>query len=103
MVILDMTMPIFSKGIGKNSSQLRALAGRDVMAKMKYYDLDIPVVVITQFDIFGRHGDVMAVSDLSNQLSNEYGDFYRGCVYYDEKNDLWKKKLKGLVEIIFDV
>lgn len=103
VIILDMTMPVFSKGNGQNSSQLRALAGRDIMAKMKYYDINIPVVVITQFDIFGRHGDVLEVGDLSNQLFNEYSDFYRGCVYYDEKNDLWKKKLKGLLEMIFDV
>ncbi len=100
MIILDMSMPNFDPKEGKQPA-LKALAGKDIMVKMKYRNINIPVIIVTQFDIFGRHSDVISIDDLISGLELEFPDIFHGCIFYNTQSKLWEKELVDVIGGLF--
>ncbi|MCF7499038.1 response regulator [Pseudoalteromonas sp. L1] len=100
IIILDMSMPNFDPKPGERPS-LKALAGKDIMTKMQYRKVSVPVIVVTQFDIFGRHSDAISIDKLSDDLKKDFPKIFRGCVYYNPQSKSWEQELlKVTSEII---
>ena len=100
IIILDMSMPNFDPKPGGKPS-LKALAGKDIMTKMQYRKVSVPVIVVTQFDIFGRHSDAVSIDKLSVDLKKDFPEIFRGCVYYNTQSKSWEQELlKVTSEII---
>lgn len=103
LIILDMSMPTFDPVKGRTNATPRPLAGKDIMSKLHYRSINIPVVILTQFDVFGRLSDAVGLEDLTNDLSDSFPDNFKGCVFYDPQSSLWSNELvtviKGILEI----
>jgi len=99
LLILDMSMPTFDQKEG-TSAPIKPLAGRDVLSKLKYKKSPLKVIVVTQFDIFGRMSDTIDLQDLENTLEENFRDNFVGCVYYDPRSSSWSD---NLVELVKDV
>ncbi|EJG0960541.1 hypothetical protein C4G95_RS15995 [Vibrio parahaemolyticus] len=101
IIILDMSMPNFDPKPGGKPS-LKALAGKDIMTKMQYRKVSVPVIVVTQFDVFGRHSDAVSIDKLNDDLRKDFPDIFWGCVYYNTQSKSWEQELLKLASEIVD-
>lgn len=102
IVLLDMSMPTFDAREGATST-IKPLAGRDVLSKLKYKQSKVKVIVITQFDVFGRMTDTIELKDLELNLQENFSDNFKGCIYYDPRSSVWNEKLVKLIKGISEV
>lgn len=96
LIILDMSLPTFT-GVKGEAGRMRALGGRDILEIMEYEERKIPVIVFTQFDVFGRSKDIVSLQDVHLDLSKSFSDFYLGSVMYDSRYEKWKVDLSELI------
>lgn len=97
LIFLDMTMPSFDAKSGKkeHDRSLRTLAGRDIIIKMAYRKIKIPTLIVTQFEVFGRHNQITPIEEITNELMEQYPDIVYGCVLFDFQSDSWKSQLNN--------
>ena len=100
-LILDMSMPTFDKTPIEKGGSFRMYAGKEILRQMERRKIKIPVILVTQFDLFGPEDDRKSLAELSEELSFVYNDMYRGAVYYNPAHNNWKDDLqKKLFEIL---
>jgi len=97
LLLLDMSMPTFDQKEG-TSAPIKPLAGRDVLSKLKYKKNQLKVIVITQFDIFGRMSDTIDLQDLEENLKDTFSSNFTGCIYYDPRSSSWSDNLIELIK-----
>lgn len=103
IILLDMTMPSFdSKQNVESISEVkkRALAGRDIVQTMNYRCIQSSVIIVTQFDVFGRHNQLTSIEEIATDLILTYPNLVKGYVLWDYQGDSWKDTLKKLIEEI---
>jgi CheY-like chemotaxis protein len=98
LVILDMTLPNFDAGPDEPGGQIHPLGGRELLEQMLRFQIEVPVVVVTQFETFGKGSRQMNLRALHEQLQREYGHIYKGAVYYHAAIHGWKESLGSLIE-----
>ncbi|MEN3756043.1 response regulator [Aeromonas veronii] len=103
LVILDMSMPTFDAVDGQISATPRPLAGKDVMSKLHYRGNKTPIIILTQFDVFGRLNDVVGIEDLKSDLKSSFPDNFKGCVFYDPQGSTWISELLSIVNEVLKV
>ncbi|MDP2524312.1 hypothetical protein Q8W30_17240 [Neptunomonas phycophila] len=96
LIILDMSLPTFS-GKQEDRGRMRALGGKDILEIMDYEDIKTPVIIFTQFDVFGRNKDIISLNDIHSEISKNFSDFYLGSVMYDSRSSEWKRELIDLL------
>lgn len=93
-VLLDMSMPNFD-----NSDQPpETFAGRDLLRQCKLRGISKPTVVVTMLDLFGTPPDQLTLSELNEQLTNEFFPQYLGIVYYSSAHEGWKAELAYMIQ-----
>jgi CheY-like chemotaxis protein len=97
LILLDMTLPTYDVGPDEPGGQIHPLGGRQFLAQMDRFDIQVPVVVVTQFETFGKDRDVMTLTDLDIDLRKRYGNIYRGTVYYHAAIEDWKESLRQYI------
>ncbi|EGX6953627.1 response regulator [Aeromonas hydrophila] len=101
LLILDMTLPPF---VGENEAtrgDLRPLAGKEIIEKINYYAIPLKIIVITQFDVFGRHSKVVDHKDLFKELHNDYPLLLAGSIYFSAQSTSWKKELSEILDKLY--
>jgi CheY-like chemotaxis protein len=101
IILLDMTMPSFdSKQNVEIMSEVkkRALAGRDIVQTMNYRCINSHVIIVTQFDVFGRHNQLTSIEEIATDLIHTYPNLVKGYILWDYQGDSWKDSLKKLIE-----
>lgn len=97
-LLLDMSMPNFDISANEPSGGAQEnFAGRDLLMQMKMRNRKIPTIVVTMFDGFGEGAGRVSIHDLGAQMSDSFGDFYIGHVYYNQAQDAWKEELAVLL------
>ncbi|WP_261138514.1 response regulator [Serratia quinivorans] len=103
ILLLDMTMPTYEvEEKSKPDNKMRTLAGKDVITKMAYRKKLIPTIIVTQFDVFGRHNHLSSIKDIAEELIHTYPDIVKGYVLFDLQSESWKKDLKVHIEKILN-
>jgi len=97
VLILDMSMPTFDPVDNNTFPTPRPLAGKDVLSKLHYRKIHLPVIVLTQFDVFGRVVDVISLNELTKDLMDDFPNNFRGCVFYDPRSSKWIGELINLL------
>jgi CheY-like chemotaxis protein len=97
LVLLDMTIPTYDSYPGEVGGKPQNFGGKEFLAQMDRFDIFIPVIVVTQFESFGQGSEKMDLPELDNELSNEFGNVYRGAIYYHTALESWKQKLADLI------
>lgn len=94
VVLLDMTLPTYDIDINEDGGRPQHYAGRDILRQMDRRQVLIPVIVITQFDVFGKGTDALTRAQLDEQLKKEHPSNYMGTIYYNVASVAWKNELK---------
>lgn len=92
LLLLDMSMPSFDIGSSEpGGGTPESFAGKELMIQMKLRSINIPVIVITQYDSFEE--GTISLEDLSSSFEDEFADFFLGAVYYNSAVAGWKSEL----------
>lgn len=94
VILLDMTMPNYdSREPMNNDGKMRTLAGHDVITKMAYRGIKTPTIIVTQFEVFGRHSSLKPIEEIAKELIDNYPDIVKGYVLFDLQSEIWKTEL----------
>lgn len=95
VILLDMSMPSYDVTPKDPSGGVpESFAGVDFLSHMDLMGLNIPVVVVTQFENF----EDMHVNVLIEQLCKEYKDIFMGWIYFKSTSSEWKYKLSEVIK-----
>ncbi|CDI07356.1 response regulator [Agrobacterium pusense] len=99
-VLLDMTLPNYDVGPEEPGGRTtHSFGGRELLKQMDRFDIDIPVIVITQFETFGKSPDTMDLAELDIRLAKDHKN-YVASIYYHASMHGWKDKLKSCIASI---
>lgn len=93
-VFLDMSLPMYEIG----RERPRAFGGKAILQYLNNLDRKESVVVVTQFQTIGEGKDLVDLTTLQRQLSEEFPVQFRGLIFFSEKSDSWKSDIETLVE-----
>lgn len=91
MALIDMTIPSFEISREHPTSRIRKYGGRDILIEIDRREIDLPSVVITQYQVFDD-GEI-TLELLDKELENEFPTLYKGSVYYNSSLMDWQDKL----------
>ena len=94
LLLLDMSMPVFSSAVKDSSGRELHLAGRDILFQMKRKKISLRTIIITQYEDFGG----IPLKMLHQNLCDEFSENYIGYVYYSVTQDRWRHELAELLE-----
>lgn len=101
LVLLDMTLPNYEAGPDEpGGGTTHSFGGREFLKQMERFDIATPVVVVTQFETFGKPPQSLNLEELDAQLSREHGSIYRGAVYYHASIHGWRDALRSRCEAV---
>lgn len=92
-LLLDMTLPTYDVTKHEDGFQIEAFAGINVLREMKRRQIQIPTVVVTQFETLGEGVEKMSLSELRKHLEVQYPEIYLGTIFYAPGESSWMPKL----------
>jgi DNA-binding NarL/FixJ family response regulator len=102
LILLDMSMLTFDITSDEKGGRPRHYAGKEIILKMQYRNIDTPVIVITQFENFGEGNSRMNLKDLTKQLENINYKGYQETIFYNMVGSDWQEKLLSRIKLIMD-
>jgi CheY-like chemotaxis protein len=93
-LILDMSLPRY-KG---DDTEIKHLAGKDILIYMKHRRLGLPTAILTQHDVFGHHDDQVPLKQLRQELSLRFNKFLCSVIAWESSSNEWKVQLKSIME-----
>lgn len=98
IILLDMSMPTYDISLQEPSGGApENYAGKDLMAQMRLRTINIPVIIVTMFDIFGEAPYRKSLDQVVDDLKAGYSPPFRGYVYYNSSQEGWRGALKQLI------
>lgn len=94
VILLDMTMPTYDISENEDGGRPQHYAGREILRQMDRRRVTVPVIVITQFDVFGDGPEALNRTQLDYELKRDHSPNYQGTVYYNAASNSWKGELK---------
>tara|TARA_Y100000780_G_scaffold215862_1_gene218679 strand:+ start:6292 stop:6750 length:459 start_codon:yes stop_codon:yes gene_type:complete len=102
LVLLDMSMPSFDKtNEDPSGGTPESFAGDEFLAHMSLMQINVPVIIVTQYDNFGADENQKNLDALKEELRNNYNSIYVGTVYYQISTTGWHRSLKELIRTVF--
>jgi CheY-like chemotaxis protein len=97
LLILDMSMPTFEITPKESGGRPRAFAGKEVLSQMTRRHINVPVIIVTQFETFGDGENKKSLEELRNELEELRDPKYKGTIYYSAGQDSWKTELSSYI------
>lgn len=94
VILLDMTMPTYDVSANEDGGRPQHYAGREILRQMDRRQVNIPVIIITQFDVFGDGPEALTRMQLDRELKIDHSSNYRGTIYYNAASNSWKGELE---------
>ena len=89
IILLDVSMNTYDTKRDDNGEQ-EPLAGANILRFMKLRHIKTPVIIVTMYESFV---DGVRINALDERFEAQYGDIYKGFVYFNLKNEDWKEEL----------
>lgn len=105
LILLDMTMPSFEKSPEKVDieNSLKTLAGQSIISKMSYRNINIPTIIVTQFEVFGRFNSITPIEEITKELMDLHPKIVKGSILFDVQTQVWQEQLQHMIKgITFD-
>jgi len=92
LLILDMTLPE-----NDDETELIILAGTDLLDLMKFMKIFTPTVLLTGYDRFGRHEEMIELTELERKLYKQFPKILKDVIFYNSTSEDWKNRLSTLL------
>ncbi len=96
-VLFDMTLPNYDTGPEEPGGKMHIFGGREFLRQMDRFGIAVPVIVVTQFETFGKARSSIGLAELDRELRQEHPSLYLGSVYYNAAISGWKDDLRKLI------
>lgn len=96
LLILDMSMPTFDRTDTTHGGRFRALAGRDIAAKLVKLKRIVPFVILTGYKDFSVNSQCLSIEQIDESLRS-IGNDYKGCIVFDSTDSVWKERLSEVI------
>ena len=97
LLILDMTLPTFDRSPGQREGRLRPLGGYEFMRKLKLRNVELAVVIVSQFEYFGEGNNRVTFAQITETCRREFPHMFLGSVHFRQAVDTWKDELSSLI------
>jgi CheY-like chemotaxis protein len=98
LIILDMSLPTFDMGPSESGGRPQGFGGTELMRHMERIEKEFPVVVVTQWERFGKKPKEIGLPELSRRLAEEHPTMFRGLVYFSTNHQAWRGELQKLIK-----
>jgi CheY-like chemotaxis protein len=92
-LLLDMALPTYDITDNEDGFQTEAFAGNRILHEMKRRGINIPTVIITQFETLGEGAERKSLPELQKMLADNFPAIYRGTIFYSPGESSWMPKL----------
>lgn len=96
LIILDMSLPTYDITHTETGGEMKAMAGKDILKRMKNRKVNTPVIIVTQFDVFGEKQ--VSLSSLNEEFKELYNHLWQGTVSYDKLT--WQMELDEIISML---
>ena len=93
LVLLDMTIPTFDITPKEDGGRSQPFGGRMLLSEMIRHRIQTKVIVVTQFDVFGKGRDEITLKELHQVLLDQFPTIYFGAVHFSVSVTGWKDEL----------
>lgn len=93
LILLDMSLPVFSSSESTNFDPFGGLA---FLREMKRKNISTSVIIVTQYEIFGE-GEFQKTSKVIDEECKKCFKNYKGIIIYSSVNNEWKEKLVKMI------
>lgn len=101
-LVLDMTLPTFDRTPFESGGRIRIYGGKDVLRQIDRKKIQIPVIVVTQFESFGPSDNKLSLQQLGQELKSAHPHTFKGIIYYNTTLNNWQNELESLLLKIKD-
>jgi DNA-binding response OmpR family regulator len=101
LILLDMAMKNFDLTVDEDGGRPHSFAGKEILRQMQRKRLEVPTIVVTQFDRFGEEADYVTIDELKGELEKRFKN-YVGTVQYRSNIDSWKDALVDLINGVIE-
>lgn len=96
LLLLDISMPNYDISSEDSGGAWMPLAGKKILKEMYLRDIPTKAIVVT---MHGSFDDGTKITELDNELKEQFSENYIGYVFYSQINEEWKNKLSQLLNI----
>lgn len=96
LMILDMSLPTYDITHTETGGEMKPVAGKEILRRMQNRKINTPVIIVTQFDVFGEKQ--VSLNSLNEEFRKKYSDIWQGTVSYDKPN--WQIELNKIFETL---
>jgi hypothetical protein len=94
LIVLDMSLPTFDMGPTESGGRPQGFGGAELMRHMERSEREMPVVIVTQWERFGKKPKEIGLPELTRSLQEEHPTMFRGLIYFSSSHEAWKNELK---------
>jgi CheY-like chemotaxis protein len=100
LILLDMTIPTFDITPSEGGGRSQPFGGEMLLHEIVRRKIQVKVIIVTQFDVFGKGDELITVKDLDRKLSEKFSNNYVGTVQYKVSYTGWKELLLNKIHNI---
>jgi CheY-like chemotaxis protein len=101
LVLLDMSLPTFDQNDDESGGRPQGFGGIAVLREMQMADIVCKVVVVTGYEVFPKgDGGQLNISQLKDDLDDEFGSYVVGVLHYNSAVDEWRTSLREILDKI---
>ncbi|MBX6690031.1 response regulator [Pseudomonas sp. USTB-Z] len=97
LMIVDMSMPTFDRSEHTQGGRFRAIAGKEIVAKLFKLGKLKPFIILTGFRDFSVDTQSLSIEQIHDLLGT-YGQDYLGCIFFESSNTSWQEELTATME-----
>lgn len=93
LILLDMSIPTYDISPTEAGGRSQAFGGEMILYELLRRKINTKVIVVTQFDIFGKDDEEITIRDLDEKLEKKFKKTYLGIIQYSISYTSWKELL----------
>ncbi|WP_181315710.1 response regulator [Photobacterium phosphoreum] len=97
-IILDMSLPTYEISDTESGGRPQGFGGLEILRYLKMSGLNCPTLVLTGYEAFMREEGIVELSQISEELNNEFGVFLKDVLYYNSAYSEWKNKISLILK-----
>jgi CheY-like chemotaxis protein len=97
LLILDMSLPSYTVTGIETGGEAQHFGGGEVLDYIRFRELKIPTIVITQYPRLGQGVNEMNIATLESQLRDQHAEFFLGIIHYSSISEKWKSDMKRML------
>lgn len=102
LTLMDMSLPNYDVTAVDAGGRPHTFGGKDLLSYLRYREVNVPIIVITQFKKFDSETGEVDLQTLRKELAGEYGEKFRELISFDNESNVWKENLIRNIRMVIN-